>query len=140
MTMFEQPVLTMQQKIYQIFSMFLYKEMTFKISIQDGIKLQYLQVKYQMNNFFGGVYELKIRDSVQLQTAVYDQETDRRLALPSNQRLKTNVRRDQIGTRNCPERIEMGVLVKSKGGNVSVERMGECFQWEATRLFEKELL
>ena len=36
----------MQFKTYQTSSMFLYTEMTFKISIQDGNKLRYLQVKY----------------------------------------------------------------------------------------------
>ena len=35
-----------QLLINQIYSMFLYKEDAFRISIQDGIKLFYLQVKY----------------------------------------------------------------------------------------------
>ena len=46
MTFYEQVVLMMQLKTYQTSSMFLSKEMTFKISIQDGNKLHYLQVKY----------------------------------------------------------------------------------------------
>ena len=46
MTFYEQVVLMMQLKTYQTSSMFLYKEMTFKISIQDGNKLHYLQVKF----------------------------------------------------------------------------------------------
>ena len=45
---FEQLSLMMQLLPYQIFSMFPYKEMTFRISIQTGIKLHYnLHVKYQ---------------------------------------------------------------------------------------------
>ena len=45
-TIFEQLALMMQLLTYWILSMFPYKEMTFKISIQDGIKLSYLQVTY----------------------------------------------------------------------------------------------
>ena len=84
----------------------------------------------------GEFVQLKIRESVQLQTVLtmYDQEIDRHLALPSYQRLKTMVRRhiDQmIRTRNFKarsERIETGVLAKSqKGRKVSVGRkLGEC--------------
>ena len=43
---FRQLVLMMQFKTYQIFSMFLFKVMTFKISIQDGIKHIQKQMKY----------------------------------------------------------------------------------------------
>ena len=64
------------------------------------------------------------RDSVQLQTvlALYDQEIDRNLALPSYQRLRTMVRQhiDQtIGTRNFKtwkERFETSAFVESRSG------------------------
>ena len=39
------PALMTQLLTYQIYSMFPYKEMTFRISIQDETKLCYLQVK-----------------------------------------------------------------------------------------------
>ena len=42
-TIFEQPALITQLLIYQIFSMFPYKEMTFRISIQDGTKPYFLK-------------------------------------------------------------------------------------------------
>ena len=44
--MLKSSVLMMQLSTYQIFSMFPYKEMTFRISIQDRTKLYYLQVEY----------------------------------------------------------------------------------------------
>ena len=84
-----------------------------------------------MENVLQGLYKVKIRESVQLQTAwaMYDQEIDRNLAMPSCQRLKTMVRLhiDQmIRARNFSarnERMETGVLVKShEGRRVSVER------------------
>ena len=46
MTNFEQSALKMQLLIYQIFSLIPYKETTFKISIQGGIKLYQLPVEY----------------------------------------------------------------------------------------------
>ena len=62
-------------------------------------------------NVRGGSYKMKLRGSVQFQTALamYDPELDRHRALPSCQRLKTMVRRqnDQmIGTRNFKARNE----------------------------------
>ena len=87
---------------YQIYSMSLYKQMTFRSSVQDRMKLYCLQVKYP--------YKKRICESVELQTvlALCDQEIDR--ATPSYQGLKTLVRRhvDQmIRTRNFRARNEM---------------------------------
>ena len=90
-------------------------------------------------NVFEGLYKMKKRGSVQLQTVLvmYDPEMDRDRAMPSNQRLKTLARRhDQmIWTRNFSarnQRIETGVLVTSqKGRKVSVEgKVAECYQWK----------
>ena len=65
----------------------------FRISILDGTKLYYLQVKYL--NVLESLYKMKIRESVKLQTvlAIYEQEIDRHRAMSSCQRLKTIVRR-----------------------------------------------
>ena len=116
----------MQLLTYQTFSMFPDKEMTFRISIQDGTKLYLAAYK---------LYKMRVRGSVQLQTvlAVYDQEMDRNRAVPSFQRLKT-VRRhiDLIGTWNFKAgREERGVCVNSQREKVSVEiKVGE-YQWRA---------
>ena len=81
---------------------------------------------------------MKLQGSAQLPTvlAMYNQELNRDKVTPTNQSLRTKVRRhiDQMTrTRNFEagnERIETGVLVKShKGRKVRVERkVGECFQ------------
>ena len=91
------------------------KEMTFRSSIQDGMKLYCLQVKYPRT--WRVRYKMRVRESVQLQTvlALYDQEIDRDRAMPSYQRLKIVVRRyvDQMtrprNFRARNERIETGV-------------------------------
>ena len=71
------------------------------------------------------VYKMRIRGSAQLQTvlAMYEQEIDQYRSTPSCQNLKTMVRRHidhTARTRNFRvrnERIETGVVVKSKGEN-----------------------
>ena len=91
-------------------------------------------------NVLEGLYMLKIRDSVQLQTVLstYDQENDRNPALSSCQRLKTMERRhtDQMcRTRNFKarnERIETGVLVESHGRKSALRGQWEnCYWWKA---------
>ena len=84
------------------------------------------------------LYKMKIRESVQLQTALamYDQEIDRDRAVPSYQGLKTIHIDQMVLSRNFKgrnERIETGVLLKTqKGKNASVERKsGECYEWQA---------
>ena len=81
-------------------------------------------------NVLESLYKMRIRESLQLQTvlAMYEQEIDQHRSKPSDQKLKTMVRRHidrMIRTPNFKvrnERIETGVLVKSqKGKNVSVE-------------------
>ena len=75
-------------------------------------------------NVLEGLYKLKIRGSVQIQTevAVNDHEMDRDRAVPSNQKLKTMARRhiDQmVRTRNFKARnarFETSVLGKSQKG------------------------
>ena len=124
--------------VYQICSMSLYKEMTFRISFLGGTNLQ---VKY-LKNVLESLYKMKIRESVQLEIvlAMYDQVLDRDRSMLSYQKLKTMVKRHidkSIKTRNVRarnERIETGVLVKShKGRKVSFEReAGECYKWRAT--------
>ena len=118
---------------HQIYSMSLYKEMTFRSSIQDGMKLHCLQVKYPRTSRVR--YKMRIPELVQLQTvlALYDQELDRDRATPSYQRLKTLVRKtcgDQmIRTRNFRarnERIATVVRVKRQKGRKSAGK-GE---WE----------
>ena len=108
----------------------LHKVMTFKILIQDGIKLCCLQVNHQ-NNVLDSLYKMRIRGSAQLQTvsAMYQQKIDQNRSMPSYQWLMSRVRRhigQTIRTRNFSvsnERIETGVLVKcQKGKNVCVER------------------
>ena len=96
--------------------------------MQDGTKLFQLQMKYTRKNALESLYKMRIRESVQLVTfsAMYEQENDQNRAVPSYQRLKTEVRRhiDQtIRTRNVRVRSErIGVLVISQNGkNVSVE-------------------
>ena len=88
-----------------------------------------------------GLYNSKLQDSVQLQTALamYEQENVRNNGQPSCSRLKTAARRhtDQImRTRNFRARneiVEIGTVTKSHNGRiVSVERrVGECYQWKA---------
>ena len=78
-------------------------------------------------NVLEGLCKLKIRGFVQLQTvlAVYDQDIDRNLVMPSYQRVKTVRRRhiDQMDAQlQSPDRIETGVLVESHKGKVSVGR------------------
>ena len=92
---FRQLGLMMQFKTYQIFSMFLFKVMTFKISIQDGIKHLLIANEIPPETVLEDLYKMKIRGSLQLQTvlAMYKKEIDRNLTLPSNQRLKTMERR-----------------------------------------------
>ena len=141
-TIFEQPALTMQLKTHQTFQRFPCTEMTFKISTQDGIKHYYLQVKYPKKTSWKICTSWKLRNSVQRQTvlAVYDQEIDRNLALPSYQRLKTMERRHidwMKRTRNFRawnQRIEdRGIGQESQREKVSVEmRVGEWCQWKAT--------
>ena len=93
-------------------------------------------------NVFEGWYKMKLQGSAQHQTvlALYDQWMNRDRASQSYQRLRTLVRRhvDQMSrTRNFKarnERIETGVVVKSRR-NVSVEKkVGDCFQWNRTVL------
>ena len=64
MAVFEQPALVMHLKTYQILSMFPYQEMTFKISMHDGIKSA---SELPKENILEGLYKLNLRDSVQLQ-------------------------------------------------------------------------
>ena len=92
-------------------------------------------------NVLEGLYKMKLRGSVQVQTALamHDQEIDGDRVMPSYQRLRTVIGQhvDQmIRTRNFKvqnERIETGVVVKShKGRKGSVERKVGCYQWKAT--------
>ena len=141
MTIFEQPALMMQLLTYQIYSMFHYKEVTCKISIQCGIKLYSLQVNYP-KIYPGGFVQVENTGFCSASGCIgflYEQEIDRDRAVPIYQRYRTMVRRhiDQmVRTRNNKarnERIETGVLVNGhKGKNLSVERsVGECYRWKA---------
>ena len=88
-----------------------------------------------------GLYQSKLQDSVQLQTALalYEQENIRNNEQSSYSRLKTSARChiDQtMRTRNFRARNEMvawGAVTKSqKGRKASVDRkVGECYQWKA---------
>ena len=86
-------------------------------------------------NLLEGLCNMKIRESVQLQTvsAMYEQEIDRDRAMPSHQRLKTLVSRHidrTIRTRNFRARSIGSKVTK---GRMSAKRgkMGECYQWKA---------
>ena len=105
----------------------LYKEMTFRISMQDGSQAIRSANQLPMAQILESLYKMRIRESVQLQTvlAMYNHEIDRNRAMPSYQRLKTMVRRyiDQmIRTRTFRARnegIKTGVLVSSQKGRTS---------------------
>ena len=124
----------------QLSPMFLYKEMTFRISKHGGTRLYYLPVKYLKKMPWTVCTKLRYESllSIRLYLAMHNQEIDRDRPMPSCQRLKMLVRRHidrMIRTRNFRawiERIETGVLLKShKGKNLSVERrMGKCYQWK----------
>ena len=98
-------VALMQQILtYQISFIWACMKRTFRISIQNGIKLYYLQVKHPQKISSEGLYKMKIRESVQLRTLLAmstKKLIDRDRALPSYQRLKTMVRRhiDQMTRR-----------------------------------------
>ena len=66
----------MQRKVYLFYLVCAYGTMTFRISIQDGTKLYYQQVKYLQKWSWKVLYQSKLQDSVQLQTtlAMYEQE------------------------------------------------------------------
>ena len=67
-----------QLKAHQICLMLAYMTMTFRISIQDGMKLRYKQVKHLRNMFLKVRYKMKLQVSAQLQTvlAMFDQIED----------------------------------------------------------------
>ena len=95
----------MQHTTYQIFSIFACRMTTFKISMQDGTNFYYEQVSYLTKMSWKVCQKMKLHGSDQFPTvlAMYDQEIDQNLALPSYQRLKTMARRhtDQMmRTRN----------------------------------------
>ena len=79
---------------YQIHEKFPYKEMTFKISKQDGIKFFEGQVRYHNRMSSKVLYKMKLQGSEQLQTvlAMYNRELNRYKVTPSFQRLRTMVR------------------------------------------------
>ena len=89
---------------YQISSMFPCKEMTFRISIQDGTQALLSANEVPKENVLGSLYKMKIRESVQLQTvlATYKQEIDRGRAMPKLSKIDHGERHpDQmIRTRN----------------------------------------
>ena len=79
---------------YQISSLFLYKEMTCRISLQDGDQVLFFASEAPQENLSESLYKMKIRESVQLQTlsAMYEKEIQRDQAMPSCQRLKTMIK------------------------------------------------
>ena len=115
--------------IFQIRSLSLYKEMTFKILIQDGTKLHWLQEKIPKDNVLESVYRMRIREPVQLQTvfAMFEQLIDQHLRSQIDQTIRTR----NFRARN--ERIKTGVLLKSQKGKMSgrERQVGKCFQWKA---------
>ena len=84
------------------------------------------------------LYKMRIRGSAQLKTglAMYEQAIHQDPTRPKYQMLKTMVRRhiDQMMSTRIfkvrNERIE-GVLIKTQGKQVSVERTEKCDQWKA---------
>ena len=139
-TTFEQPELVVQLKTYQIYSIYAYRMMTFRISTQDGIKLYLLQVKYLRNMSWKVCTSENTRFCSASNCIGYVRPRKWSNFSNAKQRLRSVVRRhiDQnIRTRNFKarnERIETGSLVKSQQGReASVERkVGKCRQWKGT--------
>ena len=112
----------MQLRVYRICSIFAYRMMTSKISIQHGIRLFLGKSEMPPENVLEGLYKNKLQGSEQLQTsfAMYNQELSRDRVTPSCQRLRKMVKQhiDQMTrTRKCKarnQRLEAGVMVSSQ--------------------------
>ena len=133
----QQLALMKQRLIYHTYSMCLYREMTLRISIQDGTKLYNLQVTYPRKMSWRCCTRWEyVNPAADRISNVWP----RNLTRSSNANLsKTDdngkktfgqmIRTRNSGARNA--RMETGGNSQN-GKNVSVERrMGECFQWKA---------
>ena len=129
-----------QCKVCQICSMYAYNNVQDFDTRWDQALLAASEIPTDM--VFGGFFQVKMKDSVQLQTvlALYDQETVRNEGQTSYSRLKFSVGRhvgQTVRTRSFrawSEIFERGAVTKSrKGRKASAERkVGECYQWKST--------
>ena len=94
---------------------------TFRNSIQDGMKFYFLGRRFTPDDILESLYKLRIRESEQLETVLelYDLQIHHKISVPNYQKLKTMVKmsKDQkLRLRNFDARhgrIETGAVVKN---------------------------
>ena len=81
--------------IMLISSLLLFMMITFRNSIQDGMKFFCLMSKFSSDDILESLYKLRIRESAQLKTVLelYDIEIHQKISMPNYQKLKTMVKR-----------------------------------------------
>ena len=151
MATFSQPELMMKLKACQICSIFAYMTMTFRISIQDGTKFRWQQVRYLKRMFLKFCTRRSYRDLKNFQL-FWQCTTDNSVEMENRQAIKDWGRwLDNIlirwsgratskpGMKEFRQEFWFFFFFTShKGRKVSVDRkVGESCQWKATGQYSK---